>query len=223
MITQSSNHQIWILVIVHVNLSWNRDAESPNHWCSFGEIFAIQSLRQFDLAILRTYKSILLFSYWYNHCKVSSLKNVLALLYLLLLNLTLCEFIIFWDSFSKFESFSNPYYVKMCWLCASFSLNKLILQPTLVTLSWVPCGKWHHRCRSKQIFVVRTIFARISPNLPEKLLCNFCLQIYSHKDHEGLFWCDAQKMSSIIFLQTLGAIFLGCWAIKTDVLRSRVW
>ena len=30
------------------------------------------------------------------------------------------------------------------------------------------------------------VFAWISPNLPEKLLCDFWLQIFSHKDHEDL-------------------------------------
>ena len=33
---------------------------------------------------------------------------------------------------------------------------------------------------------LRKIFARISPNLPEKFWCNFCLQIFCHKDHEDL-------------------------------------
>jgi len=45
----------------------------------------------------------------------------------------------------------------------------------------------NHKCRSKQILKVRRIFVRISPNLPEKLLCDFCLQKISHKDHEDLF------------------------------------
>ena len=34
---------------------------------------------------------------------------------------------------------------------------------------------------------LRRIFARISPNLPEKFLCDFCLQSFSHKDQEDLF------------------------------------
>jgi len=29
-------------------------------------------------------------------------------------------------------------------------------------------------------------FALSTPNLPEKFLCNFCLQIFSHKDHQDL-------------------------------------
>jgi len=44
---------------------------------------------------------------------------------------------------------------------------------------------------------VRRIFARISPNLPEKFVCDFCLQIFSHKDHEDLFWYDLQKIKKV--------------------------
>jgi len=42
-----------------------------------------------------------------------------------------------------------------------------------------------HRCRSKQISGVRIIFAPISSNLPEKLLCYFC----------------QRRRSSFVFLQ----------------------
>ena len=34
-------------------------------------------------------------------------------------------------------------------------------------------GRVTHRCRSRQIFGVRRMFARISPNLPGKLLGHF--------------------------------------------------
>jgi len=55
---------------------------------------------------------------------------------------------------------------------------------------------------------VRRIFAQISPNLPERSLCNFRLQIFSHNDHEDLFLMGYPKMrSSCVFLQTLGVIF----------------
>jgi len=64
-----------------------------------------------------------------------------------------------------------------------------------------------HRCRSKQILGLRKMFARISPNLPEKFLCDFCLQIFSNKDHEDLFGVTSKKRFSCAFLQTLGAIF----------------
>ena len=40
--------------------------------------------------------------------------------------------------------------------------------------------------RAGKFLGVRRIFARISPNLPEKILCDLCLQIFSHKDHEEL-------------------------------------
>jgi len=45
---------------------------------------------------------------------------------------------------------------------------------------------------------VQTIFAQIFPNLPKKLSCNFC---------QSFLWGDLQKWSSLVFLQTLGAIF----------------
>jgi len=55
---------------------------------------------------------------------------------------------------------------------------------------------------------VQRIFARIFPNLPEGLLCDFCLQIFFHEDHEDLFFYDMQKNGlSFVFLQMLGAIF----------------
>jgi len=64
---------------------------------------------------------------------------------------------------------------------------------------------------------VQWIFARISPNLPEKLLCDFCRQIFSHKDHEELvsvlppkkvFICVSTNVGTIFGRQaTLGAIF----------------
>jgi len=38
-----------------------------------------------------------------------------------------------------------------------------------------------------KFFGVRRIFARISPNLPEKFLFDFYRQIFSQKDHEDLF------------------------------------
>jgi len=51
---------------------------------------------------------------------------------------------------------------------------------------------------------VRRIFARISPNLPEKVFCTFCLRVFSHKDHESLIWCDLQKMVFICFSANFG-------------------
>jgi len=59
---------------------------------------------------------------------------------------------------------------------------------------------------------VRKIFARISPNLYEKFLCDFCLQTFSpHKDQKGLFWYDLQKTKKssgiCVFLLKLGTIF----------------
>jgi len=38
-----------------------------------------------------------------------------------------------------------------------------------------------------KILGMRKTFARISPSFPEKFLCDFCLQIFSHNDHEDRF------------------------------------
>jgi len=65
-------------------------------------------------------------------------------------------------------------------------------------------NRWKHRW-SKQIYGVRRIFSRIFPNLPEKFLCDFCLQIISHKDHEKLILVWPPKKGLHMFL---GAIFL---------------
>jgi len=65
---------------------------------------------------------------------------------------------------------------------------------------------FHHRFRSRQIFGVAKVFARISPNFPEKILCNFCLQILFHKDLYNLFF-DVTSKKGLHVLQILGAIF----------------
>jgi len=49
------------------------------------------------------------------------------------------------------------------------------------------------------MFGMQRIFARISPNLSEKLLCDFCLQMFSHKDHEDLLWCGLQNKGFHLF------------------------
>jgi len=51
---------------------------------------------------------------------------------------------------------------------------------------------------------VRKIFARIFPNSPVKLLCDFFPQIFSHKDRDDHFWCDLQKKVFICFSANLG-------------------
>jgi len=52
-----------------------------------------------------------------------------------------------------------------------------------------PPGKLNVKTRPPlaDILWMRRIFARMFPNLPEKVLRDFCLQIFSHKDHEDLF------------------------------------
>jgi len=51
------------------------------------------------------------------------------------------------------------------------------------------------------------IFDRIFPNLLEKFLCDFCLQIFPQKDHEDLFWCDFQNKIFICFSANVGRNF----------------
>jgi len=46
---------------------------------------------------------------------------------------------------------------------------------------------------------MRRIFARISSNLPEKFCAGkVCLQIFSHKNHENIFWYDLKKGLHVI-------------------------
>jgi len=68
-------------------------------------------------------------------------------------------------------------------------------------------ASFHHRGRSRQIFGSAKDFCPNSRNLPEKSYVQFCLQIFSNKDHKDLVWCDLKKWSSCVFLQTLGIIF----------------
>jgi len=56
---------------------------------------------------------------------------------------------------------------------------------------------------------VRRIFARIFPNLPEKFLCDFYLQIVSHNYHKDLFfmWPSQKKVFVYFSANVMGAIF----------------
>ena len=56
---------------------------------------------------------------------------------------------------------------------------------------------------ASKILGARRIFARISPNVSEKLLCNFCLQIFFHKDHEDLFLVWPRKKGLHLFFYKL--------------------
>jgi len=66
---------------------------------------------------------------------------------------------------------------------------------------------FHHRFRSRQIFGVAKDFCPNFPKLARKVLRNFCQKMFSHKNYEDFFWCDLQKTSSCVILQTLSAIF----------------
>ena len=54
---------------------------------------------------------------------------------------------------------------------------------------------------------VRRIFARISPNLPERFMCDFGLQIFSHKDHKNLFYVTSKTKIFYVFFCKRGAPF----------------
>ena len=63
-------------------------------------------------------------------------------------------------------------------------------------------------CRSRQNLGVQRIFARIFRNLPEKLSCNLCLQIFSPKDHKDFFCVNSKKKVFMCFSANLGRHFL---------------
>jgi len=68
---------------------------------------------------------------------------------------------------------------------------------------------FHHRCRAGKLLGARKIFSRISPNLHEKFFCaTFAYKVSPTKIMKSFFWCDLQKSSSCVFLQTLVDIFL---------------
>ena len=75
-------------------------------------------------------------------------------------------------------------------------------EPTFVAVDAASIG-----VRAGKFLGVRRIFAQISPNLPEKCLWDFCLQIFPTQRSWKHFWCDLQKRSSRVFLQTLGTVF----------------
>jgi len=59
---------------------------------------------------------------------------------------------------------------------------------------------FHHRCSSRQIFGVRRILPEFPQTCPKSFLCNFCLQIFSHKNHEDLFLVWPPKNCLHVFL-----------------------
>jgi len=58
---------------------------------------------------------------------------------------------------------------------------------------------FHHRCRSRQIFGVRRILPEFRQTCAKSFLCNFCLQIFFHKD-----WCNLQNKVFMSFSANLG-------------------
>jgi len=75
-------------------------------------------------------------------------------------------------------------------------------------------GQWDRRClfiigvAAGKILGGRMIFSRISPKLPEKFFVQLLpTKFLPQRSLKTLFWCDLQKRSSCVFLQTFGAIF----------------
>jgi len=54
---------------------------------------------------------------------------------------------------------------------------------------------------------VQRIFDRIFPNLTETFCEHFAYKFYPTKIMKSFFWCELQKRSSCVFMQTLGVIF----------------
>jgi len=65
---------------------------------------------------------------------------------------------------------------------------------------------FHQRCRSRHILGVGFLPA-YSQTCPKSYLCNFTCNFSPTKIVKTFFWCDLQKRSSCVFLQTSGAIF----------------
>ena len=91
-----------------------------------------------------------------------------------------------------------------------------------------------HRRRRKQILGGAKDFCSNFPNFPEKLLCDFYLQIFSHKDQDDLFlmWLpkkvligfSANRWRHFLSQTTLGAIFIQIFRNFARIFtRSKVW
>ena len=66
---------------------------------------------------------------------------------------------------------------------------------------------FHHRCKDREIFGSFVDFCPNFPNLPGKLFVHLLPINFLPQRSWRLFWCDLQKRSSCVFLQTWGAIF----------------
>ena len=74
-----------------------------------------------------------------------------------------------------------------------FKLAHVEADLTAWVTEWTPAGVYYFAGRRAKVGVMNkyqswsrseidSIFARISPNLPEKLFCDFCLQMLDHED-----------------------------------------
>jgi len=78
--------------------------------------------------------------------------------------------------------------------------------------SLIKMTKWHAHVvhisvGASKCLGVQRILAQISPNLPEKLFCNFFLQCFSHKDHEDFFLVWSPQQVFICFSANVGRHF----------------
>ena len=70
------------------------------------------------------------------------------------------------------------------------------------------CIMWNIGVGVGKVLRVRRIFARIFPNFPETFVCDFAYRFSPTKIMKTFFGVNSKKMSSCVFQQTLGAIFL---------------
>ena len=90
---------------------------------------------------------------------------------------------------------------------------------------WPPLQKYFwptpgHKCRSRQIFGHAKDFSPKSPKLARKVLCDFCQQIFSHKE-PFLVW--PPKTGFMCFSANVGHHFLKAGPIFARIFRNFIW
>jgi len=71
--------------------------------------------------------------------------------------------------------------------------------PEFTVFSMAKKAFWPIGLGASKFLGVRRIFAQIFPNLPKKFLCDFHLQIFSHKNYEDLFGVTSKKSLHLFF------------------------
>jgi len=117
-----------------------------------------------------------------------------------------------------------------CELCRWFSI--FLKQTFQLQCRWL-LNYFVRRCRSRQIFGMRKIFARISPNLPKRFRATFCANIFSHADHEdfSLGWppkkrssCDSANVGChLLNLNNVGRHFSRIFREFAQILKILPW